>query len=196
MLIHGNAKRLAYRRTATEQRSQVGARTVGKRDCVPRTVSRRELKDFVALRPRCTGSPAPMRTPVTAARKAGRLRVPSVEIPHAILVCRGARRPAVRLRRFAAAGAQCGGDKHVAGSPFYSNIGVWAARNGLVGVNMTVPPGTALHLAGGATGHRRSPQMGEPEHRRPWRRPRTRVPHGALGGRVPCEQLRCADAVP
>jgi triacylglycerol lipase len=34
-------------------------------------------------------------------------------------------------------GAYVGGDKHLAGSPFYSNIGAWAARNGLVGVNMT-----------------------------------------------------------
>lgn len=34
-------------------------------------------------------------------------------------------------------GAYVGGDKHIAGSPFYSNIGVWAARNGMVGVNMT-----------------------------------------------------------
>lgn len=34
-------------------------------------------------------------------------------------------------------GAYVGGDKHLAGSPFYSNIGAWAARNGMVGVNMT-----------------------------------------------------------
>lgn len=34
-------------------------------------------------------------------------------------------------------GAYVGGDKHLAGSPFYTNIGVWAARNGMVGVNMT-----------------------------------------------------------
>jgi triacylglycerol lipase len=34
-------------------------------------------------------------------------------------------------------GAYVGGDKHITGSPFYSNIGAWAARNGMVGVNMT-----------------------------------------------------------
>jgi acetyl esterase/lipase len=34
-------------------------------------------------------------------------------------------------------GAYVGGDKHLAGSPFYTNIGAWAARNGMVGVNMT-----------------------------------------------------------
>ena len=34
-------------------------------------------------------------------------------------------------------GAYVGGDKHISGSPFYSNIGAWAARNGMVGVNMT-----------------------------------------------------------
>jgi triacylglycerol lipase len=38
---------------------------------------------------------------------------------------------------FVHGGAYVGGDKHLAGSPFYSNIGVWAARNGMVGVNMT-----------------------------------------------------------
>ncbi len=34
-------------------------------------------------------------------------------------------------------GAYVGGDKHLDASPFYSNIGAWAARNGMVGVNMT-----------------------------------------------------------
>jgi acetyl esterase/lipase len=34
-------------------------------------------------------------------------------------------------------GAFIGGDKHTEGSPFYSNIGDAAARNGLVGVTMT-----------------------------------------------------------
>jgi triacylglycerol lipase len=34
-------------------------------------------------------------------------------------------------------GAYVGGNKHITGSPFYSNIGAWAARNGMVGVNMT-----------------------------------------------------------
>lgn len=34
-------------------------------------------------------------------------------------------------------GAFVGGDKHTEGSPFYSNIGDAAARNGLVGVTMT-----------------------------------------------------------
>ena len=36
---------------------------------------------------------------------------------------------------FVHGGAYVGGDKHLAGSPFYSNIGAWAARNGMVGVN-------------------------------------------------------------
>lgn len=30
-----------------------------------------------------------------------------------------------------------GGDKHTAGSPFYDNVGLWAARQGFVGVTMT-----------------------------------------------------------
>lgn len=29
------------------------------------------------------------------------------------------------------------GDKYAPGSPFYDNVGVWAVRNGLIGVNMT-----------------------------------------------------------
>ncbi|HLB31153.1 MAG TPA: alpha/beta hydrolase [Gammaproteobacteria bacterium] len=29
------------------------------------------------------------------------------------------------------------GDKHSPGSPFYDNVGVWAVRNGMIGVNMT-----------------------------------------------------------
>ena len=33
-------------------------------------------------------------------------------------------------------GAFAAGDKHSAGSPFYDNIGVWAARRGFVGINM------------------------------------------------------------
>jgi acetyl esterase/lipase len=38
---------------------------------------------------------------------------------------------------FVHGGAYVGGDKSVAGSPFYTNIGAWAARNGMVGINMT-----------------------------------------------------------
>ncbi len=34
-------------------------------------------------------------------------------------------------------GAYVGGDKTLAGSPFYTNVGAWAARNGMLGVNMT-----------------------------------------------------------
>ncbi|MCC7346549.1 MAG: alpha/beta hydrolase [Variibacter sp.] len=34
-------------------------------------------------------------------------------------------------------GAYVGGDKHLVDTPFYSNIGVWAVRNNMVGVNMT-----------------------------------------------------------
>jgi triacylglycerol lipase len=33
-------------------------------------------------------------------------------------------------------GAYVAGDKHLADTPFYSNIGLWAARNGMIGVNM------------------------------------------------------------
>lgn len=46
----------------------------------------------------------------------------------------GARRPVLL---FMHGGAYVGGDKHLAGTPFYSNIGVWAVRNGMVGVTMT-----------------------------------------------------------
>jgi acetyl esterase/lipase len=45
-----------------------------------------------------------------------------------------ARRPVLL---FMHGGAYVGGDKHLAGTPFYSNIGVWAVRNGMVGVTMT-----------------------------------------------------------
>lgn len=38
---------------------------------------------------------------------------------------------------FVHGGGYVGGDKHSPDSPFYSNIGLWAARNGMVGVNMT-----------------------------------------------------------
>jgi triacylglycerol lipase len=34
-------------------------------------------------------------------------------------------------------GAYVGGDKTLPGSPFYTNVGAWAARNGMLGVNMT-----------------------------------------------------------
>jgi acetyl esterase/lipase len=34
-------------------------------------------------------------------------------------------------------GAFAAGDKHSAGSPFYDNIALWAARHGFIGVNMT-----------------------------------------------------------
>lgn len=47
----------------------------------------------------------------------------------------GAQRLPVLL--FMHGGAYVGGDKHIDGSPFYTNIGAWAARNGMVGVNMT-----------------------------------------------------------
>lgn len=38
---------------------------------------------------------------------------------------------------FVHGGGYVGGDKHSPGTPFYSNIGTWAARSGMVGVNMT-----------------------------------------------------------
>jgi len=34
-------------------------------------------------------------------------------------------------------GAYVGGDKDMPGSPFYTNVGAWAAQHGMVGVNMT-----------------------------------------------------------
>ncbi len=40
---------------------------------------------------------------------------------------------------FVHGGGFTGGNKHTPGSPFYDNIPLWAARNGLVGVNMTYP---------------------------------------------------------
>ncbi len=38
---------------------------------------------------------------------------------------------------FVHGGGFTGGNKHTAGSPFYDNIPLWAARNGLIGVNVT-----------------------------------------------------------
>jgi triacylglycerol lipase len=46
---------------------------------------------------------------------------------------------------FVHGGGFTGGDKSVAGSPFYDNVPLWAARNGLIGVNITyrlAPQGT------------------------------------------------------
>jgi len=40
---------------------------------------------------------------------------------------------------FVHGGGFTGGTKHTPGSPFYDNVPLWAARNGLVGVNMTYP---------------------------------------------------------
>jgi triacylglycerol lipase len=40
---------------------------------------------------------------------------------------------------FVHGGGFTGGNKHTPGSPFYDNVPLWAARNGLVGVNMTYP---------------------------------------------------------
>lgn len=34
-------------------------------------------------------------------------------------------------------GGFVGGDKYIPGTPFYDNIGVWAVRNGLAGINIT-----------------------------------------------------------
>ena len=38
---------------------------------------------------------------------------------------------------FVHGGGFIAGDKHTEGSPFYSNIGAWAVKNGFTGVNMT-----------------------------------------------------------
>lgn len=38
---------------------------------------------------------------------------------------------------FAHGGGFSSGDKHIAGSPFFDNVGLWAVRNGLVGINMS-----------------------------------------------------------
>ena len=48
----------------------------------------------------------------------------------------GARGP-LPVLMFVHGGGFVGGDKHTAGSPFYDNVPLWAARNGLIGVNMT-----------------------------------------------------------
>lgn len=40
---------------------------------------------------------------------------------------------------FVHGGGFTGGNKHMPGTPFYDNIGLWAMRAGLVGVNMTYP---------------------------------------------------------
>jgi triacylglycerol lipase len=40
---------------------------------------------------------------------------------------------------FVHGGGFTGGNKSTPGSPFYDNVPLWAARNGLVGVNMTYP---------------------------------------------------------
>ena len=38
---------------------------------------------------------------------------------------------------FVHGGGFVGGERHAAGTPFYDNVGVWAARNGFVGVTMS-----------------------------------------------------------
>jgi acetyl esterase/lipase len=46
----------------------------------------------------------------------------------------GAARPVLV---FVHGGAYVGGDKHIAGTPYYDNVGAWAAHHGMVGVTMT-----------------------------------------------------------
>jgi triacylglycerol lipase len=53
-----------------------------------------------------------------------------------IFIADGARGP-LPVLMFVHGGGFTGGDKYTAGSPFYDNIPLWAARHGMVGVNMT-----------------------------------------------------------
>jgi triacylglycerol lipase len=53
-----------------------------------------------------------------------------------VFVARGSSGPRPALM-FVHGGGFTGGNKSTPGSPFYDNVPLWAARNGLVGVNMT-----------------------------------------------------------
>ncbi|MCW5770258.1 MAG: alpha/beta hydrolase [Rhodospirillaceae bacterium] len=58
---------------------------------------------------------------------------------HRLDVFRGAAMPASQqpVLLFVHGGGFTGGDKAIPGRPFYANVGNWAVRNGMVGVNMT-----------------------------------------------------------
>lgn len=57
---------------------------------------------------------------------------------------------------FVHGGGFIAGDKHGEGSPFYSNIGAWAARNGYAGVNMTYRLAPGSQWPGGIKDIRRA----------------------------------------
>ncbi|VCU68804.1 Carboxylesterase NlhH [Pigmentiphaga humi] len=57
-----------------------------------------------------------------------------LDVFHAMDDSSAAPRPALV---FVHGGGYTGGDKHRAGSPFNDHVGLWAARRGLVGINMT-----------------------------------------------------------
>jgi acetyl esterase/lipase len=51
---------------------------------------------------------------------------------------------------FVHGGAYIGGDKHTPGTPYNDNVGVWAARNGFIGVTMTYRLAPAFQYPAGA----------------------------------------------
>ena len=63
---------------------------------------------------------------------------------------------------FVHGGGFTGGNKATPGSPFYDNVPLWAARNGLVGVNMTYRLAPQASVAGRAGGCRRRAALGRP----------------------------------
>lgn len=83
-------------------------------------------------------NPLQPREPFSGVRITRDLRYGSAErnrldvfVPEAVA---SAKRPVLL---FMHGGAYVGGDKNMAGSPFYTNVGAWAAQHGMVGVNMT-----------------------------------------------------------
>ena len=59
-------------------------------------------------------------------------------------------------------GAFVGGNKKSPqGAFFYDNVGVWAARNGMIGVNINYPPRARAQVADRCTGHRHRGEMGD-----------------------------------
>ncbi len=87
------------------------------------------------------------------------------------------------------------GNKRAPGSPFYDNIMLWAARNGMVGVNMTYRLAPQSPWPAGAEDVGAGSALGRGQHCKPWRRPGAHLSHGPFRRRHPCRELRRVPAI-
>ena len=89
-----------------------------------------------------------------------------------------------------------GNKKGPPGTFYYDNLGVWAARNGMIGVNIAYRLAPANKWPTGAAGHRHRGEMGDRQHRRPRRRPRAHFPRRPFGRRRACRATTSPSAIP